>query len=61
MEMPEKLPEKLFDLQKAIVLQMDSDPKVTYDQLNKTTKRQLRIRVFQCFDGGGFFGLHIDP
>lgn len=37
--MPEKLPEKLLDLQKAIVLQMRNDPKVTYDQLGKTTKK----------------------
>lgn len=35
----EKLPEKLPDLQKAIVLQMRSDPKATYDQLAKTTKK----------------------
>jgi predicted HTH transcriptional regulator len=38
-QLPEKLPEKLPDLQKAIVLQMRSDPKVTYDQLAKTTKK----------------------
>jgi ATP-dependent DNA helicase RecG len=38
-KLPEKLPEKLSDLQKAIVLQMRSDPKVTYGQLAKTTKK----------------------
>jgi ATP-dependent DNA helicase RecG len=38
-KLSEKLPEKLPDLQKAIVLQMRSDPKVTYDQLAKTTKK----------------------
>lgn len=35
----EKLPEKLPDLQMAIVPQMHSDPKVTYGQLAKTTKK----------------------
>ena len=36
---PDRLPEKLPDLQMAIVLQMQSNPKITYDQLAKATKK----------------------
>ena len=37
--LPVKLPETLPDLQKSIVLQMRSNPKVTYDQLAKANQK----------------------
>ena len=37
--MPEKLPEKLPDLQIAIALKMAEDSKITYNQLAKSTHK----------------------
>ncbi|WP_155315221.1 winged helix-turn-helix transcriptional regulator [Desulfosarcina alkanivorans] len=38
-KLPGKLPEKLSDLQRSIVAQMQSNPKIAYDQLAKATQK----------------------